>query len=154
PKRRDESRRGRQECPRHATPTSGAITTSRDRSARVLLLTGATGLVGSELLPRLLASRPDRRIILLTRQPEKLLGGNLPPGVSVLEGDIRDPRLGLDDSQRAELEQCLTEIIHGAAETRFNLPLEEARATNVAGTANLLRLARCSSRLEKFAFLS
>jgi nucleoside-diphosphate-sugar epimerase len=44
--------------------------------------------------------------------------------------------------------------VHCAAETRFDLPLEEARAINTYGTRQLLDLARRCERLEKFAHLS
>ena len=40
--------------------------------AGTLLLTGGTGLVGSELLRRLLAARPDLRFVILTRRPERV----------------------------------------------------------------------------------
>ncbi len=120
----------------------------------MLLLTGATGLVGSEVLERLLAARPDRRIILLTRRRERIPEQNIHPRVTVAVGDVRAHCLGLEASLLAELQECLTEIIHCAAETRFDLPLEEARATNVAGTKNLLTLARRCPRLRKFAHVS
>ncbi len=118
-----------------------------------LLLTGATGLVGRALLPHLLA-RPDRRLILLTRRPEHLREMAGDPRVTVLEGDIRTPGLGLEKPALAALQGGLTEIIHCAAQTRFDLPLEEARATNVTGTENLLQFAAGCPRLRKFAHLS
>ena len=120
----------------------------------MLLLTGATGLVGSEVLERLLAARPDRRIILLTRRRERIPEQNIHPRVTVAVGDVRAHCLGLEASLLAELQERLTEIIHCAAEIRFDLPLEEARATNVAGTRNLLTLARRCPRLGKFAHVS
>ncbi|HEV2721842.1 MAG TPA: SDR family oxidoreductase, partial [Thermoanaerobaculia bacterium] len=61
--------------------------------------------------------------------------------------DIRRPLLGLDLRD-------VTEIIHCAADTRFGLPLDEARATNVVGTENVLDVARRCPRLEKFAHIS
>ena len=119
-----------------------------------LLLTGATGLVGSELLQHLLAARPDRPANLLTRRRSRLDVWANQPQVAVLEGDITAPGLGLEASQEAELQRTLTEIIHCAAETRFGLPLDEARATNVEGTENVLQFALGCPRLEKFAHVS
>lgn len=117
-------------------------------------LTGVTGLVGGELLPALLNSHPERRVIVLARDPKKisLLAAN--PRVRVIEGDLSKPRLGLGFSARRQLRNEVTEIIHCGAQTRFGLPIEEARATNTYGTSNLLHLARDCKRLEKFVHLS
>ena len=94
-----------------------------------LLLTGATGLVGRELKKRLAGP------VLAPVRPQY---------------DIRLPLLGLDARQLRDV----TAIIHCAADTRFGLPLDEARATNVAGTKNALDVARRCPRLEKFAHVS
>jgi nucleoside-diphosphate-sugar epimerase len=62
--------------------------------------------------------------------------------------------LDLQSSVFTQLQQSVTEIIHCAADTRFGLPIAQARATNTLGTQNLLILARGCRRLEKFAHLS
>lgn len=116
-------------------------------SAPTLLLTGATGLVGRELIQPLLSARPDRRLLLLTRQRARLSDCTISPQVSVVEGDLREPDLGIDPA-------VVTEVIHCAADTRFGLPLADARAANVTMTENLLRFARRCRRLEKFAHVS
>jgi long-chain acyl-CoA synthetase len=122
--------------------------------AGLLLLTGGTGLVGRELFKRLRLTRPDLRIILLTRQPAVLDAVAREKGVQILAGDLRRPELGLPSVMARELHANLTAIIHCAAETRFDRPLEESRAINTRGTANLLSLAARCPRLEKFAHLS
>lgn len=119
-----------------------------------LLLTGATGLVGGELLQRLLAARPDRRVVVLSRQAEKLASLSGCPQVSILQGDLTLPHLGLDPSTIRELQSSLTEIIHCAAEIRFGVSLDQARAANTAGTKSLLDLARGCRGLEKFGHVS
>ena len=123
-------------------------------AAGLLLLTGGTGLVGRELFRRLHLTRPDLRIVLLTRQPAALDAVARGEGVRILAGDLRRPDLGLPPVMARELHANLTAIIHCAAETRFDRPLEESRAINTQGTANLLSLAACCPRLEKFAHLS
>src|SRR5262245_62001228 len=119
-----------------------------------LLLTGATGLVGGHLLEHLLAARPERQVLLLIRQSDKapLFGRNA--RVIPLKGDVTLPGLGLDAAVTSALESNLTEIIHCAADTRFGLPLEQARMTNTVGTQNLLTLAAHCKRIKKFAHLS
>ena len=120
----------------------------------VLLLTGATGLVGGELLQTLLASRPDRRVAILMRSRDKIAALAQREQVTIIEGDLTRSALGLDSTTLNQLQREVTEIIHCAAETRFDLPIEEARATNARGTANVLRVAQACTRLEKLAHLS
>jgi nucleoside-diphosphate-sugar epimerase len=118
-----------------------------------LLLTGATGLVGSALL-KLLSGSKTRRFALITRQPEKLKSATRIRGVSVLGGDITRPQIGLDDEAYAELRHSITEIIHCAADTRFGTSLECAREVNVAGTQHVLEFAAGCRQLHKFAYIS
>src|SRR5215211_5987603 len=123
-------------------------------SGPVSFLTGVTGLVGSELLQVLVDSRPDRRVIVLTRNPDKIPSLNQYAEIKVIEGDLTRPGLGLHTGTLRQIQKEVTEIIHCAAETRFSLPIEEARAANTRGTSNLLKMARGCRRLEKFAHLS
>lgn len=117
----------------------------------VLLLTGATGLIGGALLKLLPISRP-RRFTILTRQLKKL--DNSHGRLNVLTGDITRPRFGLDGRTYAELKDSITEIIHCAADTRFGIPLECARKVNTAGTQEVLALASQCRQLQKFAYIS
>jgi nucleoside-diphosphate-sugar epimerase len=119
-------------------------------TAPVVLLTGATGLVGGELIPRLLATRPDRLVVALSRNPAAIHQ----PRVVALRGDLTRPGLALTDDEAAWLRTCVTQIVHCAAETRFGLPLAQARAMNVDGTGNLINFARGCGRLAKFAHIS
>ena len=119
-----------------------------------LLITGASGLVGGELLARLAPARPGARIYVLARDPESISAKFRGPQFSILTGDIRRPQLGLSDWQVTALRRSVTEIIHCAADTRFDTPLAESRETNCTGTGNVLRLAAGCERLIKFLHLS
>jgi nucleoside-diphosphate-sugar epimerase len=119
-----------------------------------LLLTGGTGLVGGGLLQQFLDTRPERQICTITRQRDRMLALHQPPQVVALFGDLSHPQLGLNAQMYATLQRCVTEIIHCAAETRFSLPMEQARMTNTVGTHNLLTFARSCRRLEKLAHIS
>jgi len=120
----------------------------------VTFFTGATGLVGGELLHHLLNSTPDRRVIILARDPNKVALQGQDGRLTVVEGDLTRPRLGLRYGVLRRIRKEVTEIIHCAAQTRFGLPLEEARATNTYGTSNVLNIARECKRLEKLAHFS
>lgn len=111
-------------------------------------------MVGSGLLGRFLAAKPDRRVVVITRQRKAISKLNAITGVVALDGDLTHPRLGLDANCYFQLQSCITEVVHCAADTRFNLPLDQARAVNTGGTRNILALARLCRRLEKFAHIS
>ncbi|MBM3796636.1 MAG: NAD-dependent epimerase/dehydratase family protein [Acidobacteria bacterium] len=119
-----------------------------------IIITGSTSALGADLVARLIPARPGSRIYLLTRQPDRLPEAFRGPRFSILHGDLRDPMLGLSTWQTAALRRSLTEIVHVAAHTNAETPLAEARAVNVEGTRNLLRLAVDCERLTKFLHLS
>ena len=110
--------------------------------------------MGSELLVRLAPARPGARIYILTRDPDRVPARFRGPQFSILSGDLRLPRLGLNDWQLAAVRRSVTEIVHCAADTRIEAPLDQARETNCTGTANLLALAADCERLIKFLHLS
>jgi long-chain acyl-CoA synthetase len=73
--------------------------------------------------------------------------------VSAVVGDLTRPGLGLDRPARAALEASVTAIVHCAAETRFGLPLETARAVNRDGTRRVLDLARRCRPLRQLVYV-
>jgi thioester reductase-like protein len=135
---------------------SSDTSTLRPRRHGAVLLTGATGFVGMELLSRYL-ERSERPVYALIRAPHeaaaraRLRGvlGSLygrsdafADRVAAVHGDIESPGLGLDRSSRRLLGAQVTEIVHSAASVSFTLPLERAREINVAGTRRMLELAQ------------
>lgn len=145
----------------HETPTA---------ARRAVLLTGATGFLGRELLWRLMDELPlDVDVLCLIRGDAKdpkegtpalrlatlLAGRERPAGagssadeqarmgrVLAIGGDMTLPKLGLSEDAFAALAARVTTIYHGAATVRFDLPLPEARRTNVGGTREILMLAQ------------
>ncbi len=126
----------------------------------LLLLTGATGNLGTWIAPRLLAE-PELRIAALVRatDPEEAnrrlarawwdrpeLVAAIGTRVEPVPGDVTRPDLGLDEESFADLLRRTTRIIHAAADLRLDAPLDELRRTNVAGTANVLEFARAAHR--------
>lgn len=136
-----------------------------------VLLTGATGFLGMELLARYL-ERTDRPVYALVRAAsdaeaqERLraavrtvvpVPGRYDHRVLAIRGDAALPGLGLARSTRLALAETVTEIVHCAASVSFTLPLEEAREINVEGTRRLLELAElCTARgsLRRFSHVS
>jgi nucleoside-diphosphate-sugar epimerase len=117
-----------------------------------VLLTGGTGMLGSEFCSRLLAER-KRRVYILTRQPSGTKWQDQ-PGAVVVQGDIVAPGLGLSPDISKEIRESVSDIVHCAADTRFGLPIEVIRRPNVTGTRNVLDFALSCRRLEKFVHVS
>jgi NADH dehydrogenase len=108
----------------------------------VILLTGATGTVGSELLPLLLESGADVRV--LVRDPRRL--GPRRVDVQISLGDLADPF-----SMRHAMRGVDT-VIHLAATIR-DQPAGTIEELNGLATIRLLRAAERAG-VERFAFFS
>ena len=121
---------------------------------RTVLLTGATGALGSVVARRLL-DEPDTRIWLLLRarsnthlderlrelfrfwgmhQDESGLAGR----IRAVPGDVMLPGLGLQDSDYARLTSEVTHVIHSAGSVKLNRPLDEARRYAVDPAAHIV----------------
>jgi thioester reductase-like protein len=146
------------------------LTGSRTRGD--VLITGATGFLGMELLARLLGDG-DRRVWALVRSGSQeeadarmraTLASLVPDPDAVadrvvpLAGDIMRDGLGLEPRRRDELAEAVGEVIHSAASVSFSLPLDQARAVNVEGTRRMLELAMLAEArgggLHRFAHVS
>lgn len=133
-----------------------------DDRRQVILLTGATGAIGRELLARMVRV-PNTRVICLVRAKtdeeaasrlsatldelaNHALSGEERSRISALRGDITQERMGLDTAKWEALAEQTTRIVHGAANVSWSLPLEDARRINVFGTGELLRLGEAAYR--------
>jgi nucleoside-diphosphate-sugar epimerase len=122
-----------------------------------VFLTGATGLLGSELMTRLLASgrqvavlargskrsSPRERIETILCEAEEGLGRKLPRPV-VLEGDLTSDACGLAEAEIVWLRRSCSRIVHSAASLEFigSDRAGEPWRSNVGGTKAVLELAR------------
>ncbi len=121
-----------------------------------VLLTGATGFVGTELLDRLL-ERGDRPVHALVRAPDDRAAAERLPAharLHVLAGDIERPGLGLSETARARLAEEVTTVVHCAASVSFDLSLEKSRRVNVDGTRNVVEFAERCPRLQRLTYVS
>ncbi|OAA34246.1 nonribosomal peptide synthase [Metarhizium rileyi] len=152
-----------------------------EKPARVLprrvLLTGATGYLGTIILHKLLSSRAIERVFVLVRASsveqarqriidtavrakwwdDKFLGR-----VSVWLGDLGKPRLGLDSSCWKALagsidsddSEHIEGIVHNGAAVDWLGTYDSLRAVNVASTHELLGVARTSPSLSRLVYVS
>jgi long-chain acyl-CoA synthetase len=134
-----------------------------------LLLSGATGFLGTELLLRQL-ERTDRPIFTLVRAStdqaaQQRIDGLLqrtfgPAGrryaarIEAVAADLSAPGLGLSEARRRGLAERTSTIIHCAASVSFTLPLWEARAINLEGTRGMLELAGQCASLDCYGHVS
>ncbi len=139
------------------------------------LVTGATGVVGSAIVPRL-AALPDTTVSVLMRPkrgselsarfadllafwdahyPEaRAASGGFATRVHPVAGEITEPALGLSAADRAALAADCTHIVHCAASVRMNLPLAEARQTALFPVASVIELGKQCRQLQKVEFVS
>jgi len=129
--------------------------TSRPASERrTILVTGGTGALGVELVSRL-ARTSNASVVVLARGTARARTVVLPPGVRRLTGDVRlGSTFGLGSADVATLRERVTDIVHCAADTAFNRPLADARATNVAGTQAVLGFAKECRHLQRMVCFS
>src|SRR5215471_7666899 len=99
---------------------------------RTVLLTGASGVVGRALLPRL----GDLDVVCLVHRSP--VSG---PNVITALGDVAQPMLGLAEQSYVELAAKVDAVIHCAAITDFNRTDGSLEATNIAGTGHVAAFA-------------
>ena len=124
--------------------------------SETVLLTGATGFLGMEMLARLL-EREATEVVCLVRAPSAdaararldTVFARLyeePPAaaarVSAVPGDIGDEQLGLTDADRDAILERVTSVVHCAASITFDQTLEHARRVNTGGAVRMLELSR------------
>ncbi len=136
-----------------------------------VLITGATGFLGAELL-KLFLLETDADIFLLIRVKDgadslgrlkKLLRELFSDGASVknylrritvFSGDLNSKGLGLSAPEHGKLVSQVTEIFHSAAALEFNLSYDSSHAINVKGFSSLLRISLDCKKLKKFSYIS
>lgn len=149
---------------------------SQASPAGAIFLTGATGFIGGEVLKRVLVREPGRRAYCLVRaesdeqarrrgreviwklfQEDREATDDAKARVTWVRGDLVAPELGLAKARRDELLAECDELVHAAASTEFDLPLEEAERVNFAGARSIADLAvrgAKAGRLKRLMHLS
>ncbi len=133
-------------------------------------ITGATGAIGSALVPVLLQDPQTQLTLLLRAKSADDLAARMEalyhfwqvePGdaaarqrIRALRGDTTLPDCGLDAADYRQLRADCTHIVHSAGNVRMNLPIEQARRSSVDSAKHILELAVASARIEKVEFVS
>src|SRR3990170_1231258 len=124
-----------------------------------IFLTGATGLVGGNLLVRILQrdatatvsllvradseSKAEERIINhLKRLSPEIDYKSIRDRVRIICGDVTESQFGLSDERYNQLAKQTTHVVHSAATVQFNLSLDVTRAINVGGTKQVMSFAK------------
>jgi fatty acid CoA ligase FadD9 len=141
--------------------------------SETVLLTGATGFLGRRMAIDLLrrAAETGGRVVCIARgvdvdhARQRIESGldtdpelisefhSLSDHLEVIAGDIGEPRLGIGKEAWDELTQSVDRIVHVGAHVNHVLPYRQLFAPNVAGTAELIRLA-LSNGLKPIDYIS
>lgn len=136
-------------------------------------VTGATGALGSALVPMLLET-PGAQVRLLIRAPNEQalaqrlqslfdfwrLGGledEYRQRVVALRGDASESRFALADATYDALCRSVTHVIHAAGAVKLNLPLDQARRSAVSSALEAIDLAtkcQANGQLQKIEIVS
>jgi thioester reductase-like protein len=140
---------------------------------KTVFITGATGAIGSALVP-LFLDEPDTAVRLLLRaaSPEQLserlqqlfrfwqrepddplLAGR----VEAVRGDVSLPWLGMEEAEYRRLTAEVTHVIHAAGNVKLNQTLAEAQRNAVDAARHVVEFAhacRTAGRFEKLEHVS
>ena len=131
-------------------------------------ITGATGLLGTEVVRQLLMAT-DSTIRVLVRAAtaseaahrlqalwweDQLLSTAIGHRVIPVIGDITQDNLAMDDNSYTSVAAETTHVIHCAAETGIQKSREELWRMNVEGTRHVVHLAEKMPLLKRFTYIS
>lgn len=137
-------------------------------------LTGATGVIGSALIPMLLEDKNSQIWALMRADSPERIQKRLEELINFWEmdhehaqdarwriipllGDMDKSKFGLSEDIYEEIANHCTHIIHCAGIVRMNLPLEIARQHAIGSAQNIVELAlvsQSSGSLQKIEYVS
>ncbi|WP_161500994.1 amino acid adenylation domain-containing protein [Embleya scabrispora] len=125
-------------------------------TGRLVFLTGSTGFLGTYLLDALLDDGLAEKVVCLVRAPNEDRGRRrlaarmrrygldptrLDERVTLVLGDLKQPRFGLDEAAFDALSESVDTILHAGSQVNFAYPYAALRESNVGGTRTVLDLA-------------
>lgn len=137
---------------------------------KLIFMTGATGVLGQDLIKELLETT-DADIAILARAKNRKshdervrkilksigLDAHMGKRIRVVEGDVTQHKFGITKENLAFLEKEAKVFYHIAALTALNGTEKECQQINVGGTQHALELAwdlRKKGKLERFVYFS
>ncbi|KAJ5628652.1 male sterility protein-domain-containing protein [Penicillium lividum] len=136
-------------------------------AGQVVLLTGASGFLGTALGYRLLSKAPLAHIYLLCRGglprlstiwakslPSKYIEMLSDGHIHVLDGDITKPGMGLDNKTLEELWETLTIIIHAASSISLVHHLPKLSDSVIRSSESIACLGLACQQLKSFVYVS
>ncbi|KAL6823348.1 hypothetical protein V8C40DRAFT_275409 [Trichoderma camerunense] len=133
-----------------------------------VLLTGATGYLGTHILGELFNNHQVRKIIIIVRAAnidiarERVRKVAVTAGwwkegafsrIEVWLGDLAEPRLGLQEEKWAKMSN-IDIIIHNGAVVNYSASYDVLERANVISTFHLLEAALQSQHLRNFVYIS
>ena len=109
-----------------------------------ILLTGATGFVGSHLLIDLLERQPLAIYCLVRAKKNRPVGIHAHPRVHIIEGDFGVDLFGLSMEAYVDLCSKISCVIHCGAQIDFRANYETLRNSNVLGTLRMVQFCVAS----------
>lgn len=123
---------------------------------KCVLVTGASGVIGSALVPLLLDEPATQVRILLRAESQDHLrqrfeslceywglgtrDSELAARIKALRGNTSESNLGLDDASHEELTREITHVVHSAGDVKLNLSLDDARKSALTSMRYILSL--------------
>ncbi len=131
-------------------------------ATKTIFMTGGGGFIGRQVVARYLA-RGDVNLFLLEHPRfagrlrsfiEAAVPEDVSSRVTIAEGDITQPGLGLDAAAAALMRDSMTHALHLAAVYDLGVPAHVAHRINVDGTRHVLDFLEGAPRLVRFGHVS
>ena len=133
---------------------------------RQYLLTGATGVIGSALLRRLVNSN-EKVILLIRADSDRCLDRRIKELVCFCQlddpakarihpvrADLYQPKLGLPGHVYQNIFKEVTHILHCAGNVNMGLPIHVAEKQTMTMTGNMLKLMEKNPQIRKMEYVS
>lgn len=121
--------------------TSSQQNTSPRTPPQIVVLTGATGFLGKEILRQLISSANIKQVHCIAVRDENKIADFYTSKVVVHKGDLRHPQCGLSNDDAQTIFNMADAVIHNGADVSFLKSYASLRLANVSSTKELFKLS-------------